>query len=98
MRQLHPTDLSVAARALLLVAPAERAAFATHLIDEAHIADRCYKRLHRNSTGGNGTLEGAARRYPLAEPPVFGDPENLACMGILIDALLSRREAQRRAA
>lgn len=91
MRPLAPADLSVAVRALLAMPEGARDRAVMRMIAVAEAADR-----HRMATGkwhpvwGNGSLEGAARAWPLAPPRALGDAEGLSCLGGLISALARR--------
>jgi len=88
MRPVLHGDVSAAARALLAAAAEDRQALGARLLDQAEAADR-----HRLRTGrlhpqwGNGSLMGAARRYPLAVEPGFDDPDYCACMILILQAL-----------
>jgi hypothetical protein len=89
MRSVTQTDLMAAARVLLQAPPASRAAEAETMITQAQLADkyRCQTgRLHPRF--GNGTLLSVALCRPSSEPQTPGDPEYLACMALMIDALL----------
>jgi hypothetical protein len=94
MRALAPADLTAAARALLALPEAQREAAAGRLLCEAEAADRHRKRLGRvHPRWGGGTLEGAARGWPLAPPRPLADTEFLACLWLIIGAILARRRA-----
>lgn len=89
MRHLAPSDLSTAARALLAAAPAERIDLSRRMCREARAADSYRKRFGRSHPAwGNGSLEGAARGYPLAEPRHLGDREYLICLSYALDAVI----------
>ncbi len=97
MRALAPADISVAARALFCLPEAAREYAITRIVNEAEVADRYRKRLDRgHPLYGNGSLEGAARCRPLADPKSLSDREYLSCLAIVLDALLERRRAMHR--
>jgi hypothetical protein len=92
MRHIAPSDLSAAARALLALPEPARTAAAARLVAETEAADRYRKRFGRSHPlWGNGTLEGAARGRPLAEPRSLSDTEYLSCLAAVIDAILVHR-------
>lgn len=91
MRPLAPSDLTAAARALLALPEAARAAAAARMVAEAEAADRYRRRTGRwHPLWGDGTLESAARARPLAPPAVWGDRRHLACLALVLGALLDR--------
>ncbi|MCW1934316.1 DUF7742 family protein [Pararhodobacter zhoushanensis] len=91
MRPVTLTDLAAAARVLLALPKAQRAAGLAALIARARTADQ-----HRRDTGrnhpayGNGTLLAAALAHPRAEPQSPGGVDYLMCLAQVIDALLAR--------
>lgn len=91
MRPVTQTDLAAAARVLLALPPAARAAGLAALFARADLADR-----HRQATGrshpryGNGTLVAAALACPRAEPATPGAHEFMACLAQVLEALLAR--------
>ena len=92
MRHVAPPDLSTAARALLALPAPARAAEAARLVAETEAADRYRKRVGRSHPlWGNGTLEGAARGRPLAEPRSMSDTDYLSCLAVVLDAILKHR-------
>jgi hypothetical protein len=92
MRALAPADISTAARVLLCLPEEARGAAITRMIDEADAADRYRKRLGQGHPfWGNGTLEAAARHRPLAAPRSLSDAGYLACLALVVDALLAHR-------
>jgi hypothetical protein len=89
MRPLAPSDLSVAARALMALPEPARAGAAARIVAEARAADRFRRRTGRwHPLWGDGTLEAAARARPLAPQPVWGDRAHLSCMALVLAALL----------
>lgn len=94
MRPLHPTDISIAARALLMVPADQRIDFADRLVMEAEAADKFRKNDgHAHARMGNGSLESAARAYPLADPRPLGDRENLACWETMLASIGRKAES-----
>lgn len=94
MRPLHPTDISIAARALLMVPADQRIDFADKLVAEAEAVDKFRKNVGRAHVRmGNGSLEGAARAYPLADPRPFGDRESLACWETMLASVGRKAES-----
>ncbi|MFD1912126.1 hypothetical protein [Halodurantibacterium flavum] len=92
MRTVLIGDAVAAARALLPLPRASRPAMMARLIDEAHQADCCRKRLGRwHPRFGNGTLMDAASRYPQPREPFLDDPDYLDCLLVVLAALLARR-------
>ncbi len=91
MRPVTMTDLAAAARVLLALPEARRAAGITALLARADCADR-----HRRTGGGvhpaygNGTLLAAALVHPQADPATPGAADYLECLALVIDALLRR--------
>ncbi len=88
MRPVTLTDLAAAARVLLALPEARRAAAMAALIVRAEAADR-YRR--RNGLGhpvyGNGTLLAAALAHPAAAPEA-GARDYLACLALATEAVL----------
>lgn len=97
MRRLAPADLSVAARALLVLPEADRARVAARMVREAEAADRYRKRTGRvHPFWGSGTLEGAARAWTLAPMPSLSDQNYLSCLGEVLVALMARKRVDNR--
>ena len=77
-------DMLLAARALIPLSPARRRAAVARMLGQAAEAAQ-----HRRRTGtahpryGAGTLEGAARAWPLAPKQPLGDPVLLACLAVV---------------
>ena len=95
MRAVHLSDLNLASRTLMVVAPSQRQAFAQGLLDAAHVADKVRKRTGRAHVQyGNGTLGGACQRHPKAKMPDWCDSEYLDCMQMVIVALAGRNSHQ----
>ncbi|HHX89520.1 MAG TPA: hypothetical protein GX700_07065 [Paracoccus sp.] len=85
-------DVSAAARALMAVPQAARAALMLRLLEEATRAARfrrCHGRAHPRL--GNGTLMERALARPLAEVAGPGDAAYLAAMALVIEAVLDWR-------
>ena len=92
MRAVHLSDLNLAARTLLAVPVMQRRDTIRDIFKAAHIADKYRKRTGRPHTWfGNGTISGACQRRAKAHSPDRCDPDYLACMGIVIRALLDRK-------
>ncbi|MCX7645466.1 MAG: hypothetical protein N2Z62_09265 [Rhodobacteraceae bacterium] len=97
MRALAHPDLATAARALLALPEARRAAEAARMLVEAEAADRYRKRVGRSHpVWGNGTLEGAARSRTLVEPRPLSDREYLSTLALVLDAILRHRRSHSR--
>jgi len=85
-------DIAAAARALMAVPEAGRAALIHRLLDEAGQAaryQRCHGRVHPRL--GNGTLMERALACPRAEVAGPGDPEYLSALAQVIEAVLDWR-------
>lgn len=92
MRAVYLSDLNIAARTLLAIPKAKRAATIADLLCSAHLADKYRKRTGQNhKIYGNGTLSDACQTMPAERMPDRCDPNYLDCMGIVIQALLYRR-------
>lgn len=91
MRPVTLTDLAAAARVLLALPEAQRAAGLAALLARAQTAEQ-----HRRDTGrnhpayGNGTLLAAALAHPRAEPQSPGTQDYLTCLSLVLDALVAR--------
>ncbi|WP_241525816.1 hypothetical protein [Pseudophaeobacter leonis] len=91
LQPVLPQDISSLARALLTVPAQERRGFCAVLFDHAALAAR-----HVAETGqlhclwGNGTLDAAARHFPLAKEPLWDDPTYLSCLIIVLHELQRR--------
>jgi len=92
MRSVGLGDVAAAARALMAVPEAERAALMRRLLDEAERADRFRRRCGRvHPWLGNGTLMAralACRRADVAGP---GDAAYLAALAQVIEMVLDWR-------
>lgn len=92
MRELRQSDVCCAARALIAVPASARAALCERLFRHAHAADKFTRRLGKpHPKWGNGSLQAAARAYPLQPEPTFGD-RDFARAFVMI---LKHRENQR---
>lgn len=92
MRPILHGDVSTAARALLAVAPGQRADLCRCLIGEAEAADGHMRRTGRlHPLWGNGSLMSAARRRFLADEPGFDDQGYCQCFEIVLRALVAHR-------
>lgn len=92
MRPVLLGDVTAAARALLRVAPAERAALLTRWLDSADAADRYARKLRKvHPVWGNGTLKDALGLAPLAAEPYCSDPEYCSCLSMVLHGLAARR-------
>ena len=84
-RPVLPTDVTTTARALLACAPRRRAGLACRIKRGAARA-----RIFAQITGrwhprwGDGSLDAAARRFPLAREPFWDDPDYLCCLQITL--------------
>lgn len=96
MRPVMISDLTAAARALLLVPPKRREHLAAQLLQDADVGDRFTRRLGRIHTKfGNGTLSAAARQYPLAGEPTLDDFAYCECLSLVLHSLMTRRVERR---
>ncbi len=87
LRPVLPGDISCAARALLMVPEGARQRFLGTLMEGAACAAahmRAVRRVH--PVWGNGTLMAAARRFPLADEPDYGDPDYCRCTILVLQA------------
>ncbi|MEM6303810.1 MAG: hypothetical protein AAF744_03770 [Pseudomonadota bacterium] len=83
--------MRTAARALIAVPRAERAALCARMIEEAHWADKFARRLRKaHRDWGNGTLLEAARRHPLAPERGFECAEWRGAFMLLLEQLSAR--------
>ncbi|MGC1504845.1 MAG: hypothetical protein WA782_11990 [Sulfitobacter sp.] len=88
MRSLFYSDVSAAARVLLVTPPAFRGQVCMRMIREAEFADRFVRRIGKlHPKWGNGTLLAVARRRRLGPEPGFDDPEYSACFQYVLAAL-----------
>jgi hypothetical protein len=97
MRPVLHGDVSSAARALLVVPEAGRAALCARMIAEAEAADRHVQMqgvLH--PLWGNGTLMAAARKRVLADEPNFDNPDYCHCFETVLQGLIRTRISQKR--
>jgi len=90
MRPVTLTDLAAAARVLLALPVAQRAAAMAALIARAEAADGHRLATGRDHIHGNGTLGSAALTCPSADPAEPGDGDYLACLALAIDGLRMR--------
>lgn len=88
MRRPFFSDVSTAARALLMAPSAEREGLCQIMVREAELADRFARRLGKpHPKWGSGTLcEAAMRRRPAAEPG-FDDPDYCSCFMLVLQQL-----------
>lgn len=92
MTEVGLGDISAAARALMAVSESERAVLINRLLDEATRAARYRIRNERvHPWLGNGTLMERALACPRADPSGPGDPEYLATLAQVIEAVLDWR-------
>ncbi len=90
MRPVLHGDVVTAARALCAAPAAGRAGLAARLLMEAGAAD-AYRRHtgRRHPAWGDGTLQAAAARRPLAPEPRLDDPVYAECMLLVFEALVA---------
>jgi hypothetical protein len=92
-RVLIYTDLCTLARALLAVTPRRRPALARHILECADYAETYRRKLKRaHPRWGNGSVDAAARSFPLAPATGFGDLEFCACFGTALSACLAQHQ------
>lgn len=95
LREVHLSDVTTAARALLAVPPDLRAGLCTRLFDEADCADKFTKRLGKSHLDwGNGTLMAAARAREVLPERTFSDPEYTSCVVLVLQSLQHHRAAK----
>jgi len=81
MRGVQMADIEIAARALILVAPADRKQRIAALIEQAHLADKFRKRLGKpHPELGSGTLMSAVLKWPIAPRPDVLTADFLDCL------------------
>lgn len=91
MRAVGLTDLDMAARAVMMVPPADQPRFAQGLIAQADLSDRWRKRMGRaHPGGGTGSLYVQASLGPVAMPHQAG-PTYCAAMSCVLAALAAWR-------
>ena len=94
MRTLLLGDIIAAARALLSVQSAGRAALLDAMIKEADAAHRFHKRMLRpHPKWGNGSLMARANIEPQVDEPLASDADYLQTLHLLTGNLASRHEA-----
>lgn len=95
MRQITHGDVTSAARVLMPLPMAERAAVLTEMLERAHTAD-CYRkamgRVHPQL--GNGTLMAAALMHVPGPEPFAGDPAYLTALAQVIEGVMRWRRAR----
>jgi hypothetical protein len=95
LREVHLSDLTVAARALLAVPPCLRTCLCVRLFDEADCADKFTKRMGKPHTNwGNGTLMAAARSRKILPERAFSDHEYASCIVLILQSLQHHRAAK----
>lgn len=94
MRRVLFSDVSAAARVLVMVPAASRERLCMHLFEQADWADRFVRRLGRlHPTWGNGTLRDAAMQYRSAPAPGFDNMVFCACFELVLHQLCRRKKA-----
>lgn len=92
MRPIAPSDISVAARMLLVLPQDQRGRAISTLIAQAEAADRYQKRMgHPHPVWGNGSLEGAARGHTISPPQSYAETDYLTVMARVLTALVEHR-------
>ena len=95
MREVHVSDLTMAARFLLTVPSHARADVCAQLLIEADWADKFVKRLGRpHKIWGNGTLMAAARARKLLPERALSDTDYMQCFMMVLDGLQRHRAAK----
>lgn len=98
-RPVLPVDVITFARALFALPAASRERRAARILSGALRAEhhrRAFGRLHPR--WGDGSLDAAARRYPLAAEPFWDDLEFLACLRLALRTVAGEIEASIRVA
>lgn len=92
MRTLLLGDIVAAARVLLPLRPDLRAAMLDRLLDQTHAAHCFFKRTGRpHPDWGNGSLMARANVERQKPEPFASDVGYLACLALVIGALMARR-------
>lgn len=87
-----------AARVLLAAVPGDRPTTMRRMLAAAEVADRYRRHMGRaHPRFGTGSLMAAAAAWPRRPEPLLDDPEYLACLACVIEALLRRRSGVRSA-
>jgi hypothetical protein len=87
MRSVHVTDLTIAARTLLGVCPAQRVVFVRSIIRDAHAADKYRKHTGRaHPVLGHGNLADACAHHAKPSMPAFCTADYLDCLAIVVTA------------
>jgi hypothetical protein len=95
MRTLTYPDLCTLARALLAVESDRRLSLARHILDCAHYAETYRRKLNRaHPRWGNGSVDAAARSFPLAPASGFGNAEFCACFGVALSVCMANRRGK----
>ena len=90
-RPVLPCDVITLARALLACRPVNRAYLADVIARKAVRAQRFAQLTgRRHPRWGDGSLDAAARRYPLAREPFWDDPDYLSCLQRAISVVQAR--------
>lgn len=86
-----PQDVSTLARALLAAPEPKRGAVLEEVFETATIAHHHLQRTGRiHPQIGDGTLDAAARRYPLAREPLWSDVEYAGLLLRVLQRLLAQ--------
>ncbi|WP_194287128.1 DUF7742 family protein [Tritonibacter aquimaris] len=86
--RILPGDMNAVARALLLAAPSEREPLCAAIFQAARMAETYAARFnHLHPQWGDGSLNAAARRYPLAPEPQLDDPSYIICQQLVLQAM-----------
>ena len=92
MRPVLHSDLSAAARVLLLIPHALRQSVMDQMVVDAEFADRHMRRLKApHPEWGSGTLAAAAARHAQADEPSMDSSEYCECLRIVLRSLIARR-------
>ncbi|MFT5626597.1 MAG: hypothetical protein ACI9PY_001275 [Ascidiaceihabitans sp.] len=92
MRPVLHSDLTAAARVLLLEPEIKRSEIVSKMMQEAQYADRYTRRLGKpHPQWGNGTLAAAAQKYVMADEPSMDSSEYCKCLTLVLGSLVARR-------
>lgn len=96
MRPILISDLTVAARALLVVAPSERMELVARMLKFADFGDRYTRRFDKpHPDFGDGTISSVARKGCLPSEPTLDSQAYCACLELVLQGLIAWRRSRR---
>lgn len=91
-RRVIYADVATLARALLMVPATRRPRLAQHILTCANYAHRYAARLKKpHPRWGDGSVDAAARSFPIAAPKRFDDLEYCLCFQAALSAWMCHR-------